>query len=193
MFAGMARSYRQIRYTWGMSGPCPRCESRIVASTRHATPPAEPARPALRVRLEQCSYIQCRQKNLEPLQDPLFFQGFQWPSTVAAFFVQNQRACKKRLKFGVSRSSHRHDGGGGLVALLFFECRFQAFFPKQAVSPGFPGVALGWNFRHVGFHQSQIRTWLKNNRSPNRTCPAVTGAFFRHGVSCSRSFICSLQ
>ena len=97
------------------------------------------------------------------------------------------------LKFGVSRSSHRHDGGGGLAALLFFDCRLRAYLPEGTVSPGFAGTEPGSNFRHVGFHQSRTRTLLKNSRRPKRTCPAVTGAFFRHGVSLSRSCSCSLQ
>ena len=88
---------------------------------------------------------------------------------------------------------HYHDGEDELAALLFFACRFQAFFPEGTVSPGFAGDEPCSNFRHLGFHQSRARTWLKNNRRPKRTCPAVTGAFFRHGVNCSRLCIWSLQ
>ena len=92
-----------------------------------------------------------------------------------------------KLKLGVSRPSHRHDGGGRLAALLFFDGRLRAYLLEGMVSPGFAGAELGSNFRHVGFHQSRTRIWLKNIQRPKRTCPAVTGAFSRHGVSLSRS------
>jgi hypothetical protein len=43
------------------------------------------------------------------------------------------------LEFGISRSSRRHDGGGGLVAPLFFNCRSHAFFPSGSLtSPSDP-------------------------------------------------------
>ena len=73
------------------------------------------------------------------------------------------------LKFGVSQTSHRHDGGGELASLLFFDSRLRAFLPEGTVSPGFVGAEPGWNFRHVGFHQSLTRTLPKNNRKPRRT------------------------
>jgi len=80
-----------------------------------------------------------------------------------------------KLKFGVSLPSHRYDGGGGLGAQLFLDCRARSFLTGETVLFYYYSVLANLNIS-VLVENADIFSWHEK-RFRNNNCRFRITAF----------------